>query len=630
MNQFDTSSDLIVDLDTSGQLSLHGLQKMWKSRPDQGWDDVRVYQLLGEQILKIGEPLLAYDALVAGIDHWPQNVRLRQLLALALARSGAVQRSNQILLQLCAEGHSDGETLGILARTYKDLWAAATEPEQQQIYLVESHQTYYQAFVASREKGATNDAYYNGINAAATALFLDQHERARSLAFEVRPLCRAAIEQAKREGDLYWATATLGEAALILGELQEALTQYARAAELGQGRYADLSSTHGQAQRLLACLGADCNTFDHCFAIPSVAVLIQHNLDTRLHLSEAAEVEIKRRIGTYLQSQDIGFGYASLTCACDLFFLEAILEFGGEIHVVMPLVQEDFIHSVAGATGEWELRYQQLLNRATQVYGAGERSVGANAVTYEYSNLVLDGLSRLRSNALATRLVPLTMRQHLDQIGSAPPPAKQDAAEVVDISDLVGEAPTKPAPNPGPDNFDQRIMAMLFADVVGYSKLTEAEIPYFVQHFMGTIAQVAADSPHKPVTKNTWGDAIYFVFSHIEEAGHFALEMLEVLDGIDWTEKGLSTQISLRIALHSGPVYSCTDPVLQQLNFVGSHVSWAARIEPITPPGQVYASQPFVALAKARGISAFTCDYVGQIPLAKHYGVFPLYHVRRS
>jgi len=57
-------------------------------------------------------------------------------------------------------------------------------------------------------------------------------------------------------------------------------------------------------------------------------------------------------------------------------------------------------------------------------------------------------------------------------------------------------------------------------------------------------------------------------------------------------------------------------------------VSRAARIEPITPPGQVYASEAFAALAAACGAKNFTCDYVGQTPMAKGYGTLPTYHVR--
>lgn len=46
----------------------------------------KVYALLGNRILKAGEPLLAYDVISTGLGHWPKNVRLRQLQGLALAR----------------------------------------------------------------------------------------------------------------------------------------------------------------------------------------------------------------------------------------------------------------------------------------------------------------------------------------------------------------------------------------------------------------------------------------------------------------------------------------------------------------------------------------------------------------
>lgn len=52
-----------------------------------------------------------------------------------------------------------------------------------------------------------------------------------------------------------------------------------------------------------------------------------------------------------------------------------------------------------------------------------------------------------------------------------------------------------------------------------------------------------------------------------------------------------------------------------------------ARIEPKTPPGQVYASENFAAIAAAQKITDFRCEYVGRLPLAKGYGTFGTYHV---
>jgi len=131
--------------------TLHKMQAIyppdwWSSKPERA-------QLLGERLLKAGEPLLAYDVLTAGLQlsykdvHLsktdppvltynvlavgiklsPKDVRLWQLLALALARSGVPERANDILGQLRRAGYRDGETLGLLARTHKDLWMLATE-----------------------------------------------------------------------------------------------------------------------------------------------------------------------------------------------------------------------------------------------------------------------------------------------------------------------------------------------------------------------------------------------------------------------------------------------------------------------------------------------------------------------
>jgi class 3 adenylate cyclase len=93
---------------------------------------------------------------------------------------------------------------------------------------------------------------------------------------------------------------------------------------------------------------------------------------------------------------------------------------------------------------------------------------------------------------------------------------------------------------------------------------------------------------------------------------------------------GLLSGLSLRIALHAGPVYKFTDPVTGDRSYGGTHVSRAARIEPITPPGQVYASEAFAALAAAQGLRSFNLDYAGQTPMAKGYGTFPTYNLRRA
>lgn len=77
-------------------------------------------------------------------------------------------------------------------------------------------------------------------------------------------------------------------------------------------------------------------------------------------------------------------------------------------------------------------------------------------------------------------------------------------------------------------------------------------------------------------------------------------------------------------------MYRLRDPVLKRMCFTGAHVCRAARIEPITPEGSVYATEAFAAALATTPDAKFTCEYVGQVPGAKNYGVMRMYSLRRS
>src|ERR1051325_1862651 len=95
--------------------------------------------------LKKGEPLLAYNALQDALARWPEHRRLRQLQALALARSGDIERANAMLDALHREGEEDSETLGLLARTHKDLALRETDPLQRASHLEAGFRIYESA-----------------------------------------------------------------------------------------------------------------------------------------------------------------------------------------------------------------------------------------------------------------------------------------------------------------------------------------------------------------------------------------------------------------------------------------------------------------------------------------------------
>jgi class 3 adenylate cyclase/tetratricopeptide (TPR) repeat protein len=644
------AADLLDQINSS---SLPALVALWQSHSLDDWMETpELYRRMGYRVLKLGQPLLAYDVLTEGLKGDPSNVEMRQQLALSLARSGATQRGNAILTQLRDEGHRDEETLGILARTHKDLWTHATTRRDQNQQLRLAHKFYYEAYKLSR-------GYYSGINAATLGLLLGRNEQARIVASEVRDACLSELKSLPKESPYrYWPLATLGEACLILGRWSEAEDWYGQAAELAKGNFADLSSTRRNARLILDHLGRDRTKIEEAFNIPTVVVFAGHLIDRpdreSLRFPAQLEPSVRAAIRSRLKKLDVGFGYASAACGSDIIFLETLMDLGGEAHIVLPYDQKQFIaDSVDVAPGNWVERFRRVLQHANSVVVASNERLEEGSMSFEYANLLLQGLADIRARQLETRLKPLAVWDGHEGDGPGGTAAAIDNwrhagldFEVIDLAKMLKREVSATVVTRGQNRarkqpeserrikhkrshaLPTRIMAMLFADAVNFSKLTEPQIPRFLSHFLGAIGNLMAVSSHAPLIKNTWGDGLYFVFADVRDAGLFALELCQIMVDTDWAKKGLPKAINLRIALHAGPVYSCVDPVTGQQSYTGTHVSRAARIEPITPPGQVYSSQAFAALAAARGVKEFTCDYVGQTPLAKGYGTFATYHVR--
>jgi len=124
---------------------------------------------------------MAYDVANNGLSIWAGDLRLRQLQALALARSGACAKANAALTSLYEEDHTDEETLGMLARTHKDLGMRSKSEEERCEHLAKAYALYADAY----EK---EGSYWTGINAATVAFLRGDKESSRKLAEqEVHP-----------------------------------------------------------------------------------------------------------------------------------------------------------------------------------------------------------------------------------------------------------------------------------------------------------------------------------------------------------------------------------------------------------------------------------------------------------
>ena len=190
----------------------------WKTYTISGAESAEGFATLGRAFIQCDEHLIGHDVVHAGIDLHKNDTRLRQLHALALIHTGAIQRANAALIDLRREGHRDNQTLGMLGRTYKDLADEAASSEERRILLTRSYDTYFDAYLQSKDstQQSVTERCWPGINAATVALLAGKAEAAKKLAAEVRDECLPAAKPPDTEGS-YWLLATLGEAALILG-----------------------------------------------------------------------------------------------------------------------------------------------------------------------------------------------------------------------------------------------------------------------------------------------------------------------------------------------------------------------------------------------------------------------------
>jgi class 3 adenylate cyclase len=635
-----------------GSASLGELMSVWRARAhEEGSGSPAVFRCLGERVLAQGEPLLAYDVVSAGLGIWPKDVRLRQLQGLALSRSGATDRANAILENLRLEEETGEETLGMLGRTYKDLALAAATTKQRDEFLKRAAETYTQAYEAT-------GGYWTGINAATMNLLIGETERAQALARKVRDECLGEIADAS--GDRYWELAALGEASLILREQSQAGEWYARASETGKNRFGDLHSSRRNARLILQHWNEDQAWIEQYLRIPCVLVFAGHMIDgpdrTTPRFPSEFESAVAKEIQRKIDTLKPGFGFASAACGSDILFLEAMLDAGAEVSVVLPYNEEDFVRDSVDVipNSKWRARFERVLTLSAHVITASTQRIGTGGISYEFCSQLLLGLAAIRCRQLDSTLIPLAIwnEEPGDDLGGTASVVENwkklgYEPEIINLKKICRRTDLPPAgrqrrplqrsrpavsgiARTSEESFGSRVVAILFADAVGFSKLAEAEVPRFVQHFLGAIAQSSNRFADSIIAKNTWGDGLYFVFSDVDLAGNFALQLADLVTKQNWEEKGLPRGLNLRIALHAGPVYEFDDPITGNRNYCGTHVSRAARIEPITPPGQVYASEAFAALSAAQRTRDFACDYVGQTPMAKGYGTLPMYHVRRA
>lgn len=371
------------------------------------------------------------------------------------------------------------------------------------------------------------------------------------------------------------------------------------------------------------------------------------------------EEAVRKSICDTLNRLDARIGFCSAACGGDIVFIEEMLKRGGEVHIVLPYAEDLFIRDCIEmpATGPWNERFQENLGQEwlpryrkarkkfSSLITLGNQRAQDNAMSSDCCNRVVLGLGLLSAASHSTQLTLIAL---WDGWSGDAPGGTRSLVKLADtlrvkvaylpelfpreVNDIIMTAVPPPGFSAQPifshQEPPQQICAVLFADVMQFSQLDETKIPDFISGYMQPLASLIQQARHTgygPLDYNTWGDGLFCIFDSMRKAGRFALSLQQLVISGKWRVKGDLGNLKLRIALHAGPVYRIPDPIYPKETFMGTNITFAARMEPKTPPGEIYCSQAFAALAATEGVLEFGCEYVGKRQLSKGAGTHPMY-----
>jgi class 3 adenylate cyclase len=566
-----------------------------------------------------GELLTAFDLAERGLARHPDDISLKHRAVLALARAGSTEQARRRFAEYGLAEIPTEDVAALGARIVKDI-AIAASGEGRRLHAARSAELYRAIF-------ARTGGYYPAINAATLSMIAGEPDRARELAAHALRLVDGTED--------YYAAATEAESLLLLGQADQARTALARAATLRGDDEGAVATTRRQLRLVCEATGIDQEILT-VLAGRAVVHYCGHLISSAGRFRTGNEEAVSKRIEAEVRRNTPGYAYGSLANGGDILWAETLLAHGAELHVVLPFARDEFVAaSVAPGGPGWVERFDRCLTAATSVAYATEDAFLGDDVLFRYGAELAMGLALLRARYLDAEARQLALWDGA--------PAQGAAGTAIEVAawQKLGLPVTVVAPNGGQPSGDSAgspvvvstppgrvVRAMLFADISGFSKLTDEQLPRFARRVLGAFASVLETQGPTVCSRNTWGDAIYVVLADATAAGSCALELQGAMESLDLTAEGLPPHLALRLAGHVGPVFEVEDPVTQAHSFMGSHVSRTARIEPVTPPGSVYVTEPFAAALVLDGRNDFVSDYVGHMPAAKDFGRLRMYSLR--
>jgi len=571
-----------------------------------------------QDALGSGDMFALYERTREAIEKYPDDPEVRYLQALAMARLGDPHAALRLYERNRVEEIGTEDAIALKGRLLKDLAVRSSGAEQVNLY--------HQASDAYRNAFRLSDGYFSGINAATTSFLAGDGDEAHELAAAIGRRPDVANPQD------YFAAASAAEAKLVCGEIESATALFADARRRPDASPGMIASTARQVALIAGKLAATENQRNDLLASIRPTPVI-HYCGHMFAAGWDEEAMIAESVRSILAESDVLIGYGQLACGADILVAEALIERGGELHVVLPFAEEDFIKSsVAVGGAEWVSRYEETRNAASSVTFATEMRWVNDDQQFSYCAKLVMGLAQLRASVMQAETFQLAVWD-----GAPTKAIAGTAAHCAEWAELGGQSriisvPTaRPPLNSAalthvPGRPSWTLCSMLFADFAGFSRLDEDRLSRFLEVVMGRIAGVLDRHSTVVLHRNSWGDAIFAVIKTPAMAAEIALEIQAELDSATLRSIGLPPEGGMRISLHHGPIFEHFDAVQNARTFYGTEVTVAARIEPRVPVGAIYTTQPFAALIES-DVNNHHFEYVGKMDLAKNYGERILYRL---
>jgi hypothetical protein len=561
-----------------------------------------------------GDLLAAYDGARSRETPSPD---LKYLEVLTLARLGDTERALRLYGEYGLEATGEVDALSLKARLLKDqAFAATAGPDRGK--LREACRLYAGVFRRTRSS-------YPAINAATLAQMAGRPRLAGRLA-------QAAMRAVAEEGrDDYFSHATLAEACVILEHFEAARAALVRAVRAPDADVGARSTTFLQFQRLLAARGSSPKIKDLLESIrpPRVAMFCGNIFVADPPL----EARLAEQVRAAIVEEKIGVAYGALAAGSDILIAEQLIAAGTEVHVVLPFAEADFLEqSVAPGGDEWLRRYAFCRSHAASVTVASNMSYVGEMGQFAYGSKVTMGMARLRARHLNGEAIQLAIVEETGKStlsGSDILAWQARGGRSVVVKGPPFTRPKMPPP-PASSAIARGTYGLMFTDFPGFTTLDERVLPIFWEEVMGRAAVTLDQYADVIRHGSTWGDALYVVFDNAAAAAAAALDLSDQFSKVNCHALGVPDGTAMRIALHYGATYSARDPITGRPTYYGTEVSRTARIEPVTPGGSVYVTEPFAAVLEMEADLRFVCSYVGKTALAKGYGVYPLYRLTRA